>query len=116
MQKLIVDKKFNNKKVSEFLFSKFQWAYQNTLYKAFRKKDIRINNVKISEDMAVHLNDVITIYIVDNLLYKKIEIKKVYEDDNILIVDKPSNIEVVGSDSVTSILKNEYSFISLVTD
>ena len=112
MQKLIVDKKFNNKKVSEFLFSKFNGLTKNTLYKAFRKKDIRINNVKISEDMAVHLNDVITIYIVDNLLYKKIEIKKVYEDDNILIVDKPSNIEVVGSDSVTSILKNEYSFIS----
>ena len=112
MQKLIVDKKFNNKKVSEFLFSKFNGLTKNTLYKAFRKKDIRINNVKISEDMAVHLNDVITIYIVDDLLYKNIEIPKVYEDDNILIVDKPSDIEVVGSDSVTSIFEKEYSFIS----
>ena len=112
MQKLIVDKKFNNKKISEFLFSKFNGLTKNTLYKAFRKKDIRINNVKISEDMAVHLNDVITIYIVDDLLYKNIEIPKVYEDDNILIVDKPSDIEVVGSDSVTSIFEKEYSFIS----
>ena len=66
MQKLIVDKKFNNKKISEFLFSKFNGLTKNTLYKAFRKKDIRINNVKISEDMAVHLNHAITIYILDD--------------------------------------------------
>ncbi len=112
MQKLIVDKKFDNKKVSEYLFSKFNGLTQNTLYKAFRKKDIRINNVKISEDSIIHLNDEITVYIIDDLLFKKFNIERVYEDENILIVNKPNNIEVVGNDSLTSILEKEYTYIA----
>ena len=112
MQKLIVDKKFDNKKVSEFLYFKFNGLTKNTLYKAFRKKDIRINNAKISEDTIIHSNDEITVYIIDDLLFKKINIEKIYEDENILIVNKPNNIEVVGNDSLTSILKNEYKYIA----
>ena len=112
MQKLIVDKKFDNKKVSDYLFSKFNGLTKNTLYKAFRKKDIRINNVKISEDSIIHLNDEITVYIIDDLLFKKFNIEKVYEDENILIVNKPNNIEVVGNDSLTSILEKEYTYIA----
>ncbi len=112
MQKLIVDKKFNNKKISNFLFSKFNGLTKNTLYKAFRKKDIRINNIKIGEDTITHLGDEITVYIVDDLLFKKINIEKIYEDENILIVNKPNNIEVVGPQSLTSILEEEYVYIS----
>ena len=81
-------------------------------YKAFRKKDIRINNVKISEDCPVTFNDEITVYIVDDLLFRKVNINKVYEDDNILVVNKPDNIEVVGQDSLTELLQKEYSYIS----
>lgn len=112
MQKLIVDKKFDNKKVSEYLFSKFNGLTKNTLYKAFRKKDIRINNIKISEDSIIHVDDEITIYIIDDLLFKKFNIEKVYEDENILVINKPNNIEVVGFQSLTSILEEEYSYIS----
>ena len=83
MEKLIVDKKFDNKKLSDFLYSNFNGLTKNTLYKAFRKKDIRINDVKINEDTVVHVNDFVTVYIVDDLLYKNIDIEKVYEDDNI---------------------------------
>lgn len=112
MQKLIVDKKFDNKKLSDFLYSNFSGLTKNTLYKAFRKKDIRINDVKINEDTVVHVNDFVTVYIVDDLLYKNIDIEKVYEDDNILVVDKPDGIEVVGENSLTTLLKKEYSFVS----
>lgn len=110
MQKLIVDKKFDNKKLSDILYSNFSGLTQNTLYKAFRKKDIRINNEKINKDTIVHLNDTITVYIVDDLLFKNIE--KVYEDNNILVVNKPINIEVVGKNSLTYMLENEYEFIA----
>lgn len=112
MQKFIVDKKFDNKKLSEYLFSKFNGLTKNTLYKAFRKKDIRINNVKISEDSIIHVDDEITVYIIDDLLFKKFNIEKVYEDENILVINKPNNIEVVGSQSLTSILEKEYAYIA----
>lgn len=110
MQKLIVDKKFDNKKLSDFLYSNFCGLTKNTLYKAFRKKNIRINDVKINEDTIIHFNDLVTVYIVDDLLYKNIE--KLYEDDNILVVNKPDGIEVVGENSLTSLLKQEYTFVS----
>ena len=112
MRKLVVDKKFNNKKLSEFLYYNFNGLSKNTLYKAFRKKDIRINNVKISEDCFVTFNDEIIVYIVDDLLFRKVRIDKVYEDDNILVVNKPDNIEVVGQDSLTKLLEKEYSYIA----
>lgn len=112
MQKLIVDKKFDDKKLSDFLYSNFSGLTKNTLYKAFRKRDIRINDIKINGDTIVHFGDNITIYIIDELLFKNIDLEKIYEDENILVVNKPDNIEVVGKDSVTSILEKEYSYIS----
>lgn len=111
MRTFIVENKFNNKKISNVLYEHFNGLSKNTLYKAFRKKDIRINNIKINEDTTVYTGDEITIYIIDDLLFKNINIEKIYEDENILIVDKPSNLEVVGENSLTSILSNDYSYI-----
>lgn len=112
LRKLIVPSKFNNKKVSDFLYHNFNGLSKNTLYKAFRKKDIRINNTKIGEDLIIHTHDEITIYIIDDLLFKNINIQKIYEDENILVVNKPTNLEVVGDNSLTSLLSKEYSYIS----
>lgn len=112
MRKLIVTQKFDNKKVSDILYSSFNGLTKNTLYKAFRKKDIRINNIKISEDKIVHVGDEIAIYVVDDFLFKDVKIEKIYEDENILVVNKPINIEVTGDNSLTQILSKEYSFIS----
>lgn len=112
MRNIVVDNKFNNKKLSDFLYYNFSGLTKNTFYKALRKKDIRINNVKVNDDIVVHTNDIITLYILDNLLYKNVEIETIYEDDNILIVNKPNNIEVVGSNSLTSLLEKKYNFIS----
>lgn len=114
MQKLIVEPKYNNKKLSTFLYSHFNGLTSSTLHKALRKKDIRINDIRINEDKIIHEFDTITIYIIDELLYKKIEIKKIYEDDNILVISKPINIEVVSEqneETITNILEKEYSYI-----
>ena len=92
MQKLIVEPKFNNKKLSSFLYAHFNGLSSATLHKALRKKDIRINDVRINEDLYVHEFDNVTIYIVDDLLYKTFDIKTVFEDDNILVVYKPSEL------------------------
>ena len=112
MRKLIVDKKFDDKNVSDFLYYNFNGLTKNTLYKAFRKKDIRINDVKIAQDKTVNLGDEVTVYIVDNLLFKTIDIEKIYEDENILVVNKPNNLEVLGNNSLTNNLSKEYTFIS----
>ncbi len=125
MKNLIVNEKYNNKKLNTFLLDTFQNLSTNTLYKALRKKDIRINNKRVSENVTVHTNDKITIYITDDLLLsnkKNDTIKScifsniVYEDDNILLVNKPNNLETVSPDvsmqTLTSILASKYNFIS----
>ena len=115
MQKLIVEPKFNNKKLSHFLYSHFNGLSVSTFHKALRKKDIRVNDVRVNVDQIVHEFDSVAIYVVDELLYKNYDIKTVFEDDNILIVYKPAELEVV-SDSVydvtlQTLLNKKYSFI-----
>lgn len=112
MRKLIVDEKYNNKKLNNFILDNFKSLNQNVLFKALRKKDIRINNVKVSENVIIHDGDEITIYIVDELLLgkPKIDFNVVYEDNNIICLFKPEGF------SVTEASLNEYTFTYLVKE
>ena len=75
------------------------------IYKLFRKKDVRINNHWEKEKAIVYEGDVITIYVTDSQMeefsHKKqvsasneLEGMIVYEDENILIVNKPRGLLV----------------------
>lgn len=114
MRKLIVNKKYDNKKLNNFILDSFPNLNKNTLFKALRKKDIRINNIRISSDTIIHYGDEISIYITDEYLFgkNKFNIEKIYEDDNILIVNKPNELEVTDNSSnnstLTSILRTSY--------
>ena len=92
MKELIVNKKYNNKKIDEFLYGNFPALTKGVLYKALRKKDIQINGKRINSIQNVFENDVVKIYILDNFLELKLEI--VYEDDNILVINKPSGLAI----------------------
>lgn len=112
MRNLKVNEKYNNKKLSNFILDSFPALNKNTLYKALRKKDIRVNDIKVNSDCTVFSGDKITIYITDNYLFgeEKINIPIVFEDENILVVNKPENLSVVDDTlpTLTSILQNKY--------
>lgn len=114
MRKLIVNEKYDNKKLNNFILDSFPELNKNTLYKALRKKDIRINNVKVSEDTVIHYKDEITIYIVDELLFKssKSILEVIYEDDNIIIFNKPEGISVTedntSAPTFTNLVQQKY--------
>ena len=112
MKELIVTEKYNNKKLDKFIFDAFPNLSQNTFYRTLRKKDIRINDKRINENILVHTGDNIKLFISDELLEGKIDLNIIYEDNNILVVDKPSSIEVTGANSLTSLLSKKYNFIS----
>lgn len=114
MKKILVSKKYDGKKLNTFLLDSFDGLSLNTIYKALRKKDIRVNNVKVSENVTIHFNDEITLFINDDFLFKNFKLDITYEDSNILVVNKPAELEVVSNNSektLTSILKEKYSFI-----
>lgn len=109
MKSLIVTNNFNGKKLSSFVFNSFPNLAKNTFYKALRQKDIRINGKRINTDCTIYVGDELSIYIADNLLFPSINLEIIYEDDNILIVNKPNNIEVVGENSLTSLINTKFS-------
>ncbi len=71
--------------------------------KLFRLKDIRVNDIRISKkDYEIKENDRIWIYGLDDSykpshdLEVSINFEKIFEDDNILVINKPINIAVHG--------------------
>lgn len=100
MRKVIVDK---NNKLINFVKSKFNNVPESALYKALRQKDIRINDVKVSENLPVSIGDEITIYIKDEILLgsnMKLNADSiVYDDENIVIIKKPQGILVQGNEN-----------------
>ena len=110
METLIIDNKYDGKKLNNVLLNEFPALSTNSIYKALRKKDIRINDVKIKENVVVHLGDEIKIFISNENLYNtsNFHVSKVYEDNNILIINKPTDVEVTGDNSLTTILSSMY--------
>ena len=108
MKELIVTKKYNNKKLDKFLKDNLQNLSNNLFYKTLRKKDIKINRKRISENVTVFENDKIQVYISDNLLEGNLNLDIIYEDKNILLLNKPINIEVTGQNSLTDIVHKLY--------
>lgn len=106
MKVIKVNEKYNGKKLSQFLFDNFDGLTNNTFNKALRKKDIRINGIRVSENKVIFCGDEIKIYVIDELLYKELKENSeknfdiIYEDDNIVVFNKPSDIEVTGENSM----------------
>lgn len=114
MRKLIVNEKYNNKKLNNFILDSFPNLTKNALYKALRKKDIKINGKRVNQDTTIYSGDEILVYIIDDILLGDniVNIQVVYEDNNILVVNKPENLSVTennsDSTSLTDILKKKY--------
>ena len=108
MKELNVSEKYNGKKLCKFILDSFPHLSQNMLYKALRQKDIKIDGVRTNKDCTIYTGNKIQVYIADNLLSPNIELDIVYEDSNILIINKPTNLEVTGPDSLTSIVHSIY--------
>lgn len=114
MRKIKVPQKYNGKKLSNFILDTFKNLNPNVLYKALRKKDIRINNVKVSENTTIFFDDEITIYITDDLLFgtNLTKLHIIYEDENILVINKPEGIAVTDNAStditLTQIVQNQF--------
>ena len=110
MRKIIVNNKFNNKKLQAFLQFNFSGLSSSMFFKTLRKKDIKINGKRINENGNIFENDIIEIYLDDKYLFNTLELNIIYEDDNILIVNKPSGVEVIDNsdNSLTTIIQNKY--------
>lgn len=94
MQKIEIKIK-NNSKISDILFN-YGFSFGN-IQKLLKHKDIRIDGVKTNQDEFVYSGQTICVFC-EELPKRKFEI--VYEDDNVIVVNKDAEIEVQGSGSI----------------
>ena len=109
MKEIIVNKRYHEKKLNKVILERVPNINYPTFCKLLRKKDIKINGKRINKDILVYENDKIEIYLPKELEETKINLDKVYEDENILVINKPAKIEVTGSNSLTEIINKQYT-------
>lgn len=109
MKEIIVNKRYHEKKLNKVILNELQNINYPTFCKLLRKKDIKVNGKRTNKDIIVYENDKIEIYLPKELEDAKVELDIVYEDENILIINKPANIEVTGAKSLTEIINKKYT-------
>lgn len=106
MKEILVTSASDGQRIEKFVRHYLSEAPLGFIYKAFRKKDIKINGHWVNKEAIVHSGDVVRIYVTDAQLedFKKPRpVNKkpfpypiAYEDDAVLIVDKPKGLLVYG--------------------
>jgi len=81
-----------NDRVLKILEKQCQEVVYSALASALRKKDVIINGERVKENVMVLSGSKITVYVSDDKV-KKNMFNIVYEDDNVLIVNKNKGIE-----------------------
>lgn len=104
MIKHIVQKKEENKNIERILLANYN-IDKNTLYKAFRKRDIKINGKRVSNNIVLKEGDIVEAYV--NIKTTKVY-DVVFENDYVLIINKKQGISVFDN------AKKENSLIDII--
>ena len=108
MREFIINDSENGLTLEKYAFKVLKTAPMSFIYKLFRKKDIKVNGHHQDKKYRLSSNDVVAIYIneqqfeeflKDKELVPNTKIKDwiVYEDDNVLFVNKPKGLLVQKS-------------------
>lgn len=107
MKKIIITDNEYNQRLDKFLRKYLSNAPLSFLYKAIRK-DVKVNGKRKSGEYVLRHGDELSLYLKDEDLKKFIKSKKniavkkqfsvAYEDENILVVDKPAGLLTHGND------------------
>ncbi len=102
MKTIIIKKNDSGQRLDKFLSKKFKTLPLSLMNKYIRKKDIKINGKRAENSTLLFEGDVLTLYIPeeffagapkeDSFMSLKPNLKVVFEDENILIADKPSGL------------------------
>lgn len=100
--KLKASKNDEGRTLFKFLVKNLNNVPVSAIEKVFRLKDVKVNGIKTNnKSYSVVNNDAIWIYgledVKKNVTYQtKIDFKVIYEDKNILVINKPINVSMHG--------------------
>lgn len=86
----------NNTRLSDLIREQADLGFYQ-IKKIFSTKSVKINGRRVNADCQVSEKDEIFIYIKDR---EKEKIEIIFEDKNVMVVNKPANVEVEGADGL----------------
>ena len=105
MRELVVKKNDANQRLDKFLLKKFKTMPKKMAYMYIRKKCVKVHGKKATPEVMLKENDLLTFYIkdefFDNIQEENYEflkapktLKIIYEDENIILLDKKPGVIV----------------------
>ncbi len=102
MREIKITESEMSQRIDKFLIKYLDKAPKSFVFKMLRKKNIKVNDAKVAENYMLQKGDKITLYLSDETIDNfKTEAKEVsfakpidivFEDDNILIINKPAGV------------------------
>ena len=122
MKKIVVEKNDAGQRLDKFMHKFFKSAMPTSMiYKSIRKKRIKINGKRGNEGDILQVGDVLEMYINDEFFETektpvtkvKADFDVVYEDENIILIDKRAGIVVHDDDNgtVNTLVNQLYSYL-----
>ena len=128
MKELDITHNEANQRIDRFLKKYMSEASTGYLYKMLRKKRIKVNGAKVQPDYILNIGDKIQLYLSEDtmrkfqkkpsLTFAKGQLNIVYEDCNILLLNKPKNLLVHGDnrENVHTLINQVHSYLYLQGD
>lgn len=112
MKSLTVTKNDSGQRLDKFLIKYLSSMPKSLVYKSLRKKRIKVNGKRATETLILNEGDFLELYINDEFFESKdssheflsltsVDLDIVYEDENIIIVNKPQGLSVHADESKT---------------
>ena len=118
VKNITVDNDNEGRRIDNFLFSNFKNIPKSKIYKVIRKGEVRVNSKRVKPDTKLSANDLIRIppnlnneqrtVDIDIKKYSYLKDRVIYDDEDFLIFNKPSNF------AVHSGTKNDHGLIDIL--
>ena len=100
MKEIKINSNDANQRLDKFLMKTFPKLGKSMMYKAIRNKKIKVNRKRCTFDQKIQENDSILLFLPPDVLEEKqvdtqyisSQLDVIYEDENILIVNKPCGL------------------------
>lgn len=108
LKEFVITQNDSGQRIDKFITKALPDLPKSMMFKLFRKKDIKLNNKHCDISAILQEGDNVKIYVKDEFLKNNIDlsflnadypIDIIYEDDNILIADKPTELSVHADDT-----------------
>ena len=112
MKSFVISKRDAGTRVDRFIEKTFESVPKSLMYKEIRKKNIKVNKKRCTNDQKLNEGDLLELYLKDDVLKLKVkhldfmkasdELDIVYEDEDVIVVNKPTGRIVHPSAGICS--------------